>query len=159
MRRFDCNTYSIRNLICVYLLCMSYVLSKEDKNVEVGSCKQNNNDAGCTIQDQNKVQTCIELNHKTLQPQDPSWFIIVPKGRLGNHIVGYSVIQALAATLQIRPLITEETEMYLKKTFDVKHNISIFEHTFCNVDEIELSKMQYFEGSIDEVVQEKRYHR
>jgi hypothetical protein len=133
------------------------VLSKEDEEA-VGSCKQKNTDSGCAIQDKT-LQNCIELNHKTLRPQDPSWFIIVPKGRLGNHIVGYSVIQALAATIQIRPLITEETETYLKKYFDVKHNISIFENTFCNVDEIELSKMKYFEGSIDEVVQEKRYHR
>ena len=142
--------------MCVYLFA-SCVFSKED-NSAVGSCKQKNNDSGCAIQDKT-LQSCIELNHKTLQPQDPSWFIIVPKGRLGNHIVGYSVIQALAATLQIRPLITAETEMYLKKYFDVKHNISIFENTFCNVDEIELSKMQYFEGSIDEVVRDKKYHR
>ena len=137
--------------LCLFL---SFVTSKEDQNKQ-DHCKKENSRSACI----DITQNCIELSSKTLGPEDPSWFIIVPRGRLGNHIVGYSIIQALGATLNIRPLISQETETYLKKYFDVKHNISIFEETFCNVEEIEESKMIYFEGSIDQLVQDKRYHK
>ena len=148
---FHYNTVLIRNLLFMCLFLFG-VIAQEQQN-KIDHCKKEN-----SLSCQNGHNKCIETKDILSGPDEPSWFIIVPEGRLGNHLVGYSVIQALAAKLKIRPLITQETEDYLKKYFDVKHNISIYEKTFCNIHEVQRSKMKYFEGSIDEIVQDKRYH-
>lgn len=121
-------------------------------------CHINDSESSCGKENE-VASKCIELTKGDIGPQDPSWFIIVPRGRLGNHIVGYSVIQALAATLGVRPLIAQETDDYLRKYFDINHTISIYEDTFCNREVIERFQMTYFEGSIDELVKNKKYHR
>ena len=145
------NTVLIRDVLWIYLFLFGVIAQQKQNKID--HCKKENS-LSCH-EGHNK---CIETNDILSGPDEPSWFIIVPEGRLGNHLVGYSVIQALAAKLKIRPLITQETEDYLKKYFDVKHNISIYEKTFCDIHEVERSKMKYFEGSIDEIVQDKRYH-
>ena len=145
------NMVMIRGVFWIYLFLLG-VIAKQQQN-KLDHCK-----IGNSLSCHEGHNKCIETNDILNGLDEPSWFIIVPEGRLGNHLVGYSVIQALAAKLKIRPLITQETEDYLKKYFDVKHNISIYEKTFCNIHEVERSKMKYFEGSIDEIVQDKRYH-
>ena len=158
MRLCDYRGVSAQNIFCLCVsVFVSFVLSKES-GIQQDHCKKDNNESDCKTE-ADKFPKCIELNDKNLGPEDPSWFIIVPQGRLGNHIVGYSVIQALGATLNVRPLINEETETYLKQYFDVKHNLSIYENTFCNTKEIERYKMTYFTGSIDEIVEQKKYHK
>ena len=152
-----------KEIICVYLFLSCAVCTEKSQNNK-GSihshenyCNKDNTKSSCS--EDNKIKECIELNDKTLGPEDPSWMVIVPQGRLGNHLVAYSVIQALAHTLHIRPLIMEETKQYLEKYFDVKHDILIFEDTFCNKEEIKQSIMKYFDGSIDELVKDTRYHK
>ena len=145
------NTVLIRDVLWMYLFLFGVIAQQQQNNID--HCKTGN-----SLSCDERHNKCIETKDILSGPDEPSWFIIVPEGRLGNHLVGYSVIQALAAKLKIRPLITQETEDYLKKYFDVKHNISIYEKTFCNIHEVERSKMKYFEGSIDEIVQDKRYH-
>ena len=145
------NTVLIRDVLWMYLFLFGVIAQQQQNNID--HCEKGN-----SLSCHERHNKCIETNDIFSDPDEPSWFIIVPEGRLGNHLVGYSVIQALAAKLKIRPLITQETEDYLKKYFDVKHNISIYEKTFCNIHEVERSKMKYFEGSIDEIVQDKRYH-
>ena len=145
------NTVLIRDVLWMYLFLFGVIAQQQQNNID--HCEKGN-----SLSCHERHNKCIETNDILSGPDEPSWFIIVPEGRLGNHLVGYSVIQALAAKLKIRPLITQETEDYLKKYFDVKHNISIYEKTFCNIHEVERSKMKYFEGSIDEIVQDKRYH-
>ena len=140
----------IQDILHVYLL-ISFVGTKEQE-IALEHCKQ---------EDKSSCQkySCKEINDVIIDPEEPSWFIIVPKGRLGNHLTGFAMIQALAFTLGIKPLITKTTNDYLKKYFDVKHNISIYEDTFCKTPNITLSKMNYFEGSIDELVHNEIYHK
>ena len=138
----------------------SYVLlvCAEQNQSEEEHCQKSEGESYC-VQKSTSSRNCIELTKNHLGPQDPSWFIIVPQGRLGNHIVGYSVIQALAATLGVRPLLSKETDEYLRKYFEIKHDISIYEDTFCNLEKLENFQMTYFEGSIDEIVKNKNYHK
>ena len=140
----------------IFWICfLSCYVSNYSKETD---CHINDSDISCGPK--NKITSkCTELTKGDIGPQDPSWFIIIPRGRLGNHIVGYSIIQALAATLGIRPLLAQETDDYLRKYFDINHTISIYEDTFCNIDEIQRFQMTYFEGSIDELVQNKKYHK
>ena len=128
-----------------------------DKEEQIAENTCNKDDTNCSAINSDKE--CINLNDKTLGPKDPSWFVIVAQGRLGNHLVAYSVIKTLAKTLHIRPLIPNETKQYLKKFFDFKDSILVLEEAFCNTEEVLQSKMKYFDGSIDGLVQDKRYHK
>ena len=143
----------------IFMICFlsSFDCSGSSNSVE-SHCNKNDSESSC---DENIEITskCIQLTKGDIGPQDPSWFIIIPRGRLGNHIVGYSIIQALAATLGIRPLLAQETDDYMRKYFNIAHSISIYEDTFCNIEEIERFQMTYFEGSIDEIAQNKKYHK
>ena len=143
----------IQDILHVYLL-LSFVCTEEQQQIESEHCIQEYRSSY-----QKYSNSCKETIDITIHPEEPSWFIIVPKGRLGNHLTGFAMIQALAFTLGIKPLITKSTNDYLKRYFDVKHNISIYENTFCKISNIPKSKMSHFEGSIDELLNNKIYHK
>ena len=140
----------IQDILHVYLL-ISFVGTKEQE-IALEHCKQ---------EDKSSCQkySCKEINDVIIDPEEPSWFIIVPKGRLGNHLTSFAVIQALAFTLRIKPLITKTNNDYLKRYFDVQHNMSIYYDTFRKITKITKLKMSYFKGSIDELVNNKIYHK
>lgn len=142
----------IQDVLLMYLF-FSFVGTK-GQQINIEECKKENKPI-C----QKYSNHCLDTDSNKFGPNEPSWFIIVPNGRLGNHLTGFAVIQALASTLKITPLITQATDDYLKRYFDIKHNISIYEKTFCNITDVERSKLSYFEGSIDEIVHNKIYQK
>ena len=47
---------------------------------------------------------CFEV--ETFGPDSPSLFVVNAQGRLGNHLMAYAIVHALAFKLDIVPLIT-----------------------------------------------------
>ena len=120
------------SLICSLLLAIS-ILAKEDCDQKVAKCKP----------------------FQRLGPDEPSIFVAHAAGRLGNHLMAFAIVLALAKDLNIKPLVQGETAEYLKKYF-VAENIPVFEETFCNHDDINL---EYFYGDLDVLLQNSNLHR
>merc|ERR1712018_441833 len=78
--------------------------------------------------EENQNQTNDQLNTKTCKHFDetffrgnvskPSIFLIVPRGRLGNMMLGYSILLELQNRLKIQPLVTRDCLAYLRTTFE-----------------------------------------
>ena len=51
-----------------------------------------------------KSAKCFDV--ETLGPASPSLFVVNAQGRLGNHLMAYAIVHALAFKLDIVPLIT-----------------------------------------------------
>ena len=77
------------------------------------------------------LKPCQNFQKSKFTSENASLFIIEAKGRLGNHLIGYTVIKALNKTLNIQPLVGRETREYLSQYFS---NISApaIEDIFCN---------------------------
>ena len=103
----------------------------------------------CNIEKPKKCENLISINS-----DEPSIFIAHAQGRLGNHLMAFAIILALAKTLNIKPYVQGETAEYLKKYF-VSENIPVFEETFCNHEEL---KPVLFNGDLDYLVKEKKLH-
>ena len=98
---------------------------------------------------------CIDLTN--FGPKNASIFVIEAKGRLGNHLIAYTLIQALAKNLHIQPFITEETFDFLNNIFQMDPTkVPVLERTFCNVQELGFN---HFDGSLEELLSNNVYHR
>ncbi len=77
-----------------------------------GYCTQRSDD--CVGE---KVQkACVPFDKKSLFANDSrSVFVIEANGRLGNHLIAYTLVQALAKTLDVRAFILTETVDYLSR--------------------------------------------
>ena len=142
-----------KNANKVHSVETSEITSNREEEKLKDYCNEENKNDTCNKKEE--TEECTVFSDEMFGPQNASLFVIVAKGRLGNHLIAYSVIQALAHTLHIRPLITKETKIFLQKYFDVKHNIAVLEETFCNYQQIPFVQ---FEGSIDELAENKQYH-
>ena len=108
----------------------------------------------CSKQD-HCVQLEEECEHlRPLDPKQPSIFVIHASGRLGNHLMAFAIVLALAKAIHIKPFVQGETADYLKRYF-VAENIPVFENTYCNNDHVQF---EIFNGDIDELVKQKELH-
>ena len=103
---------------------------------------------------ESKEESCQHFNINNFGSKNASVFVIESKGRLGNHLITYTIIQALQKKLNIQPFILQETYDYMSKYFG---NISlpILEKTFCNYQTI---PFQIFDGGINELVDQTNQH-
>lgn len=90
-----------------------------------------------------------------ISENDPSIFLQVADGRLGNHLMVFSTLFALGQKLKIRPYVQRETANYLKHYFEMD-DIPVFEDTFCNSNSI---KPFVFDQSLDSLIKRKELHK
>ena len=119
------------------------------------------------VEDQNHQTTNkTEENDKTCKHFDetlfrrnvsqPSIFLIVPRGRLGNMMLGYSIILELQNRLKIQPLVTRDCLSFLKTTFEEDTlTVPAIEDTYCNRKHI---PFEPFEGTFRELITNTSYH-
>ena len=107
-----------------------------------------------------------EVNNKTCKHFDetffrgnvsqPSIFLIVPRGRLGNMMLGYSIILELQNRLKIQPFVTRKCLEFLKTTFEEETiTIKAIEDSICNHKDI---LFEPFEGTFRELLTNSTYH-
>ena len=106
------------------------------------------------------------LNNKTCKHFDesdfrgnvskPSIYLIVPRGRLGNMMLGYSIILELQNRLKIQPLVHRKYLSFLKTTFEEETiTVPALEDTYCNYKKI---VFEPFEGTLRELITNSYYH-
>ena len=116
--------------------------------------------------EENQNQTNDQLNTKTCKHFDetffrgnvskPSIFLIVPRGRLGNMMLGYSILLELQNRLKIQPLVTRDCLAYLRTTFEEDTiTIPTIEDTYCNHKNM---LFESFEGTFRELLTNTTYH-
>ena len=107
-----------------------------------------------------------QLNNKTCKHFDetffhgnvskPSIYLIVPRGRLGNMMLGYSIILELQNRLKIQPLVHRKSLSFLKTTFEEDTlTIPAVEDTYCNYKTM---VFEPFEGTFKELITNSSYH-
>ena len=101
----------------------------------------------------NSFLECINFEEQHFGHQNASVFVIEAHGRLGNHIIAYSVIRSLEKTLGVQGFVTEQTKGYLDKFFELEHlRIKTLEHHFCNFQDM---KFEVFDGRLDSLLSNK----
>ena len=119
------------------------------------------------VEDQNHQTTNkTEENDKTCKHFDetffrgnvsqPSIFLIVPRGRLGNMMLGYSIILELQNRLKIQPFVTRKCLKFLNTTFEEETiRIKAIEDSICNHEDM---LFEPFEGTFRELLTNTTYH-
>ena len=118
-----------------------------------------------SVDNENAEQQAL-LNNKTCKHFDenvflgnvskPSIYFIVPRGRLGNMMLGYSIILELQNRLKIQPLVTRDCLSFLKTTFEEDTlTVPAIEDTYCNRKHI---PFEPFEGTFRELITNTSYH-
>ena len=97
-------------------------------------------------------KSCLDIEN--FGADQSSLFMIDAKGRLGNHLMAYALVKALAFDHNILPLVTRETRDYLEAIFDYENDVKVFEDAFCDIDKA-LARITVFEDTIDSLVSEK----
>ena len=94
----------------------------------VQACLTGGLDSSCS----SNTKDCIDVFD--LGPDRPSIVVIDARGRLGNHLMAYALVKALALDHGVVPLVTRETRDYLRDIFEYKDNneVSVLENSFCN---------------------------
>ena len=119
-----------------------------------------------SIGNENEEKQNQQLNNKTCKHFDetafrgnvskPSIYLIVPRGRLGNMMLGYSIILELQNRLKIQPLVHRDCLSFLKTTFEEDTlTIPSIEDTYCNHKNI---VFESFEGTFRELISNSSYH-
>ena len=109
-------------------------------------------------QPQPNNKTCKQFDETAFRGNisKPSIYLIVPRGRLGNMMLGYSIILELQNRLQIQPLVNQECLSFLKTTFEEDTlTIPAIEDTYCNYENMVFEK---FEGTFRELISNSSYH-
>ena len=109
-------------------------------------------------QPQPNNKTCKQFDETAFRGniRKPSIYLIVPRGRLGNMMLGYSIILELQNRLQIQPLVNRECLSFLKTTFEEDTlTIPAIEDTYCNYENMVFEK---FEGTFRELMSNSSYH-
>ena len=52
---------------------------------------------------------CVNWDPRRFTPDSPSLIVIESKGRLGNHLIAFTLVLALAKEKDVTPFVTEET--------------------------------------------------
>lgn len=111
---------------------------------------------GCDLQeDSSQLSTCQHFDAVHFGSSNKSIFVIESKGRLGNHLIGFTLSQALAKVLKVQGLVVGETEKLLSTYFENKFAVPTLESKFCNWQDMRFKP--YF-GSIDELVTNTQWH-
>ena len=103
-------------------------------------------------------KTCKQFNETTFfgNISKPSIYLILPRGRLGNMMLGYSIILELQNRLQIKPLVNRECLSFLKTTFEEDTlTIPAIEDTYCNYKNL---VFETFDGTFRELISNSSYH-
>ncbi len=85
-----------------------------------------------------------------------SLFAIEARGRLGNHLMGYTIVMALKKVLGVDAVVMAETDRFVRRYFDPAHAVPVLEETYCNWQDIEFRP---YEGGIDELVENEELHK
>ena len=86
----------------------------------------------------------------------PSIYFIVPRGRLGNMLLGYSIILELQNRLKIQPLVHRKCLSFLRTTFEEDTlTIPALEDTYCNYKTM---VFEPFAGTFRELITNSSYH-
>ena len=124
---------------------LSAILLTSAFSLLVQACLTGGLDSSCS----SKPKDCIDV--VDLGPDRPSIVVIDARGRLGNHLMAYALVKALALDHGVVPLVTRETRDYLRDIFDYKDEVGVLEEAFCDSDRA-MARMQVFEDTIDSLV-------
>ncbi len=103
------------------LLLLTLILSAKNSSCEEniadeGYCGTSSDIDACDKVNEIKVDAakCVDLDWQSMVVKGDfdSYAVIVSKGRLGNHLIAFTLIGALAKELGLKPFITEETYKY-----------------------------------------------
>lgn len=113
-----------------------------------GFCLSDNNEY-C---DKDKCDSdCITINDATFGPQNASIIVIEAKGRLGNHLIAFTLVKALAKKLGYMPMVMQNTHDFLAQYF-TNISVPILQKSICNWEQITFNR--YIDG-IDEFIARK----
>ena len=148
--KFNFVSLSYLQLVIFCLLQHSYKISCSIGNENEENRNQPN--------DKPNNQTCKHFDGEKFRRNvnQPSIFLIVPRGRLGNMMLGYSIILELQNRLKIQPLVTRDCLSFLKTTFEEDTlTVPAIEDTYCNRKHI---PFEPFEGTFRELITNTSYH-
>jgi hypothetical protein len=136
--------FSYLQLAIFCLLQQSYQISLIGNENEENQTKLNN-------------KTCKHFDETFFRGNvsEPSIFLIVPRGRLGNMMLGYSILLELQNRLKIQPFVTRDCLAFLKTTFEEDTiTIPAIEDTYCNHKSM---LFEAFEGTFRELLTNTTY--
>ena len=154
--------FSCQNATFFYISFAIFCL-RQPFSLQISLIGNENNE----IEDQNqKTASKSEVNNKTCKHFDetlfrrnvsqPSIFLIVPRGRLGNMMLGYSIILELQNRLKIQPFVTRKCLEFLNTTFEEETiTIKAIEDSICNHEDM---MFEPFEGTFRELLTNTSYH-
>lgn len=107
--------------------------------------------------DMKQESKCIDFDAAAFGEDSPSIMYSKPNGRLGNQLVGYSVLSQLHLQLGVASYIDRETRDYLEATFTRDSVVlPVLQDSFCNWSEISFDG---YEGHIKPMLKDPDYSR
>ena len=105
------------------------------ENLENKSCDKKEM---CDIE--SKVKTCVDFDGvEQFQKDSRSIFMMTANGRMGNHMIAYSLMKQLNRELNVRTFIRRETKEMLSAVFEESSiNVPVLEEVFCNPYEVSI---------------------
>lgn len=102
-----------------------------------------------------KLNSCQHFKPELFGPDSKSIFLMVPDGRLGNHLVAYSFLLYFKLVLGLDVYMPIDTKHYLLKVFTPRSvEIPVLEETFCNYEEI---KFKDYQGHMRPILTDKTW--
>eukprot|EP00095_Tigriopus_kingsejongensis_P012096 maker-scaffold702_size109376-snap-gene-0.22 protein:Tk12096 transcript:maker-scaffold702_size109376-snap-gene-0.22-mRNA-1 annotation:"dihydropteridine reductase" len=96
-------------------------------------------DERCSIQvpSENGAKSCMPYEAFQFNEDSPSWFVMEPFGRFGNHFTAYAHLYEMRKQLGVQVYIMNETRAYLEKVFDPeKLRLPVIEDEICDIDNV-----------------------
>ena len=142
------------------LFCLHLVIFCFKPSSQISFSIGNENEENRNGTDKLNNKTCKHFDDKTFfrgnVKRQPSIFLIVPRGRLGNMMLGYSIILELQNRLKIQPFVTRDCLSFLRTTFEEETlTIPAIEDTYCNRKKM---AFEAFDGTFRELMTNTSYH-
>lgn len=152
--KLNCATFLSFTIFCLHQPCSLQISLIGNENNEVEY--QNHQTEANRREVNNKTCKHVDETFFRGNVSQPSIFLIVPRGRLGNMMLGYSIILELQNRLKIQPFVTRKCLEFLKTTFEEETiTIKAIEDSICNHKNI---VFEPFEGTFRELLTNSTYH-